>query len=56
MIHHTDCGMEYFKDDELAELLAGSLETAELTPAGFRNAGTDCSLLVTLTWPIIVVA
>jgi carbonic anhydrase len=24
VIHHTDCGMEYFKDDELAELLAGS--------------------------------
>jgi carbonic anhydrase len=40
VIHHTDCGMEYFKDDELAELLAGSLETAELTKAGFRNAGT----------------
>ena len=39
VIHHTDCGMEYFKDDELAELLAGSLETAELTQAGFRNAG-----------------
>ncbi len=40
VIHHTDCGMEYFKDDELAELLTGSLETAELTPTGFRNAGT----------------
>jgi carbonic anhydrase len=39
VIHHTDCGMEYFKDDELAELLAGSLETAELTQAGFRNFG-----------------
>jgi carbonic anhydrase len=38
VVHHTDCGMEYFKDDELAELLAGSLETAELTQAGFRNA------------------
>jgi carbonic anhydrase len=40
VIHHTDCGMEYFKDDDLAELLTGSLETAELTPTGFRNAGT----------------
>jgi hypothetical protein len=39
VIHHTDCGMEYFADDELAELLAGSLETAELTQTGFRNAG-----------------
>jgi carbonic anhydrase len=38
VIHHTDCGMEYFKDDELADLLAGSLETAELTQSGFRNA------------------
>ena len=37
VIHHTNCGMEYFKDDELAELLAGSLETAELTQTGFRN-------------------
>ena len=26
VIHHSDCGMEYFKDDELAELLAGNLE------------------------------
>lgn len=41
VIHHTDCGMEYFKDDELAELLAGSLETASLTQAGFRNANTS---------------
>lgn len=40
VIHHTDCGMEYFKDDELAELLVGDLETAELTPDGFRNVGT----------------
>jgi carbonic anhydrase len=39
VIHHTDCGMEYFKDDELADLLAGSLETAALTQSGFRNAG-----------------
>ena len=38
VIHHTDCGMEYFKDDELADLLAGNLETAELTQSGFRNA------------------
>jgi carbonic anhydrase len=41
VIHHTDCGMEYFKDDELAELLAGNLETAVLTQPGFRNTSTS---------------
>jgi carbonic anhydrase len=24
VIHHTDCGMEYFKDDDLAELFAAA--------------------------------
>ncbi|MBB4212200.1 carbonic anhydrase [Rhodothalassium salexigens DSM 2132] len=37
VIHHTDCGMEYFTDQQMADLLAGSLDTAELTDAGFRN-------------------
>lgn len=38
VIHHTDCGMLYFDDTTMGDLLAGSLETAELTPLGFRNA------------------
>ncbi len=37
VIHHTDCGMLYFDDDTMGDLLAGSLETAELTAEGFRN-------------------
>jgi carbonic anhydrase len=39
VIHHTDCGMEFFSNDVMRELLASSLETAKLTPAGFRDIG-----------------
>jgi carbonic anhydrase len=39
VIHHTDCGMEFFTDDVMRALLASSLETAELGPDGFRDAG-----------------
>lgn len=35
VVHHTDCGMQFFQDDQLADLLARSLETADLTPEGF---------------------
>ena len=38
VIHHTDCGMLFFDDTQMGDLLAGSLETAELTAEGFRNA------------------
>ncbi|MEM8753416.1 MAG: carbonic anhydrase [Pseudomonadota bacterium] len=38
VIHHTDCGMLFFDDAAMADLLAGSLETAELTESGFQNA------------------
>lgn len=38
VVQHTDCGMLYFDDKTMGDLLAGSLETAELTPQGFRNA------------------
>ena len=37
VVHHTDCGMLYFDDALMGDLLAGSLDTAELTPQGFRN-------------------
>ena len=39
VIHHTNCGMEFFTDGGMRDLLAQSLETAELTPNGFRDVG-----------------
>jgi carbonic anhydrase len=39
VIHHTDCGMEFFTNEVIRGLLASSLETAELTSAGFRDVG-----------------
>jgi carbonic anhydrase len=39
VIHHTDCGMEFFTNEVMRGLLDNSLETAELTPAGFRDVG-----------------
>ena len=37
VIHHTGCGMEKFTDDDMADLLAGSLDTAEPSADGWRN-------------------
>jgi carbonic anhydrase len=39
IVHHTDCGMQFFTNDVIRELLASSLETAELTAEGFRDVG-----------------
>jgi carbonic anhydrase len=39
VIHHTECGMEFFTDAVMRGLLASSLETAELTANGFRDVG-----------------
>jgi carbonic anhydrase len=39
VIHHTDCGMEFFTNEVMRGLLASSLETAELTPNGFHDVG-----------------
>jgi Carbonic anhydrase len=39
VIHHTNCGMEFFTDDVMRGLLGQSLETAELGPDGFRDVG-----------------
>lgn len=39
VIHHTNCGMEFFTDDLMRDLLAQSLDTAELGPDGFRDVG-----------------
>lgn len=40
VIHHTNCGMEFFTDEVIRGLLASSLETAELGADGFRDVGT----------------
>ena len=40
VIHHTDCGMEFFTNDQISDLLHNSLETAELTADGFVDVGT----------------
>ena len=39
VIHHTDCGMEFFSNDVMRKLLGASLETAKLTPSGFQDVG-----------------
>ena len=40
VIHHTNCGMEFFTDQVMRDLLASSLETAELGPDGFTDVGS----------------
>ena len=40
VIHHTNCGMEFFDDETMRSLLGQSLETAELGPDGFRDVGS----------------
>ena len=39
VIHHSNCGMEFFTDEVIRGLLQSSLETAELGPDGFRDVG-----------------
>jgi carbonic anhydrase len=39
VIHHTNCGMEFFTNDVIRSLLASSLETAQLTAEGFKDVG-----------------
>ena len=40
VIHHSDCGMEFFTDDVMRDLLSKSLETAALGENGFYDIGT----------------
>lgn len=40
VIHHTNCGMEFFTDEVMRGLLATSLETAALGDEGFYDVGT----------------
>ena len=39
VIHHTDCGMEFFTNDVITGLLAQSLDTAALGDDGFYDVG-----------------
>ena len=39
LIHHTDCGMEFFTNEVMSGLLASSLETAALGANGFTDIG-----------------
>jgi carbonic anhydrase len=40
VIHHTDCGMETFSNDIMADLLNSSLETATIDESGWHDTGT----------------
>jgi carbonic anhydrase len=39
VIHHTNCGMEFFTNQQMGDLLERSLDTAELGPNGFEDVG-----------------
>lgn len=39
VIHHSDCGMEFFTSELMGNLLESSLETAALGPEGFHDIG-----------------
>jgi carbonic anhydrase len=39
VIHHTECGMEFFTDDVMRGLFEQSLDTAELGADGFHDVG-----------------
>src|SRR5258705_6599439 len=39
VIHHTNCGMEFFTNEVMRGLLANSLDTAVLTDQGFQDVG-----------------
>jgi carbonic anhydrase len=39
VIHHTNCGMEFFSNEVIRGLLANSLETAQLSAEGFKDIG-----------------
>jgi len=38
VVHHTDCGMETFNNDIMADLLAGSLKTASIDADGWHDS------------------
>jgi carbonic anhydrase len=40
VVHHSNCGMEFFTDQVMRDLLANSLDTAALDAGGFHDVGT----------------
>src|SRR5476651_313899 len=40
VVHHSNCGMEFFTNELMGDLLAQSLETAALGPEGFYDVGS----------------
>src|ERR1044072_8343897 len=40
VIHHTDCGMEFFSNELMGDLCGSSPESAELGAGGFTDSGT----------------
>ncbi|GAB4260991.1 MAG: carbonic anhydrase [Methylomicrobium sp.] len=45
VIHHTDCGMEYFTNEIMGDLLASSLKTASVDADGWHDCceGPGCT-------------
>jgi carbonic anhydrase len=41
IIHHTDCGMEFFSNEVIGDLLESSLDTAVLDENGFHDVGAS---------------
>src|SRR5467141_3044354 len=39
VVHHTDCGMLLFTNDDMRRILASSLKTATLDQSGWRDSG-----------------
>ena len=39
VVHHTDCGMMLFTNDDMRRILASSLKTATLDQSGWHDAG-----------------
>ncbi|MDB5080598.1 MAG: carbonic anhydrase [Chloroflexi bacterium] len=39
VIHHSDCGMEYFTDEVIRGLLSSSLKTASVDASGWHDSG-----------------
>ena len=55
VIHHTDCGMLLFTNDDMRNLLASSLKTAALEQSGWHDPGggpgsTECGYINWLTF------
>jgi carbonic anhydrase len=41
VIHHTDCGMTYFTDEIIRDLLSKSLSTASVDQDGWKNVSEE---------------